>query len=141
MFEQIKNKRNELRGKTDVESVVTYNLLTLVIGEVELQQKRKQVADFDAEAVTVMKKLFNSNTETMKRTQLEAVVSKLMMENNIMKQFLPEEKPKMSVADIEVALSKFVYTSIKEVVQHFKENYDPETYDNKTVVEVAKGML
>lgn len=116
------------------QSTVEFNILTLLVGELETSSKRDGSVITDEKVVTAIKKLIKSNNETMKLT---GTSEKLELENKTLAQFLPEE---MSKEEIEAALSKVGFSTIGEAMKFMVTNYKGK-FDKALVSKIAGDLL
>jgi uncharacterized protein YqeY len=134
LLNKIITARNESRG---VEAnKIKYDILTLVLGEIETLAKRTGKATTDEAVVTIIKKLIKSNTTTIslvgaERGRLEA------LQNITMYEFIPEEYSEDEVYEF---LSGVVFGSVGEAMGYMEREHKGK-YDKRMASKVAKDII
>lgn len=135
-FEELQEQRKTLRK--DVNSVIQYNVLTLLVGELETLSKRTGKPVMDTDVTAGVKKLLKSNTETIKIVEASGGnVSKWETENEFLETLVPLELTKEQLYDI---LVEVVFSNIGEGMAFLNTNY-PNKFDRKTASEVIRSIL
>ncbi|MBD8088592.1 GatB/YqeY domain-containing protein [Pseudomonas fluorescens] len=88
LFQEVQAQRQTLRK--DPAQVAGFNILTLLVGELETASKRDGSQITDEKVVSVAKKLIKSNEETLRLTS-GAGATKLDAENVVLRTLLPQE--------------------------------------------------
>lgn len=105
---------------------VIRNLISTIIGELD----RKTKTPTEAEVMSVIKKIRDANLEV---TQTEQIVEEIEFLNKL----IPKNLSKDEMTSIASDLS---FTSMKEYMTYFKENY-PGQYDGKELSVIVKSIL
>lgn len=105
---------------------VIRNLISTIIGELD----RKTKTPTEAEVMSVIKKIRDANLEV---TQTEQIVEEIKFLNKL----IPKSLSKDEMTSIASDLS---FTSMKEYMTYFKENY-PGQYDGKELSVIVKSIL
>lgn len=132
LYEEIKEMRQEARKVP--ESVIEFNILTLLVGEVETLTKRDGSNPTDEVVTAIVKKLIKSNMDTLKHISL---TEKIERENNLLYKLLPAQ---LTPEQIETILSGVVFGNVGEAIK-FLDNKYPGCYDRAVASKIAKGLL
>jgi uncharacterized protein YqeY len=130
-FETFQETRRELRG--NVSKVVEYNILTLLIGELETAASRDRSEITSDKVIAGVRKLIKSNTETLKLV----ANPKLVRENAYLETFLPLG---MTAEQISDAIKDSGATNMGAAMKALKANPDA-VYDPSLASQVAKALF
>lgn len=135
LHQQLINERNIAR-KNDT---AKYNLLTVLLGEIETELRRKGInhATYglyeDAEVIKLLEKSIKSGKETLALK----FSAKLATEIQVMESYLPEKYDRQKLIEI---LSSVVFTNVGEAMAFLKKNH-AGLYDGKEASSVIKEIL
>lgn len=132
LFEDVQAARSEMRRNAD--NVIGFNILTLLVGELETAAKRDGSAVTDDKVIAAAKKLIKSNSESIR---LGARADKLEKENDVLQKFLPQELTADQIHGIIVASSA---TNIGEAMKALNDGYAGK-FDKRLASQVAKQIL
>ena len=130
-LETFKETRAALRG--DASKVAEYNILTVLIGELETIASRDRSEITDDKVIAGIRKLIKSNTETLKLV----ANPKLVKENAYLETFLPAS---MSEEQLRAAIKDSGATNIGEAMKALKSNPDA-VYDSSLASKVARELF
>lgn len=132
LYEEVKLLRQEARKIP--ENVIEFNILTLLLGEVETLTKRDGSKPTDQVVMPVIKKLIKSNMDTIKHV---ALTEKIERENNLLYSLLPKQ---LSEEEIHALLTNGVFGSVGEAIK-FLDSTHRGCYDRAVASKIAKGLL
>lgn len=146
MLELIKTSRAAFRGVPDAKA--EYDILTLLVGELETSSKRDNSQITDEKVIAAIKKLIKSNNETLKlmegESDLELKLPKalsLKAQNAYLKHFLPEEMSEEQIrSELQWSHSTIPFTSIGEAIK-FLNGKHPGKFDKSLASKVAKELF
>lgn len=134
LFNQVQAQRQALRK--DPAQVIGFNILTLLVGELETVSKRDGSEISDEKVVAAAKKLIKSNDETV-RLKAGVGTEKLDAENDVLRTLLPKELSAQELLDI---LRDAKPTNIGEAMKHLNGNFAGK-FDKGLASQVAKQFL
>ena len=134
-----KVQANRAAARKDVARVIEFNILTLLVGEMETAVKREgktlsMVSDVDV--TKVIKKLIKSNNEVI-GLYGEVGSAKFIQENEILKAYLPVS---MSEVEIREALMGAVFGNVGEAMKYMTEKFAGK-FDKGLASKIAKELL
>lgn len=129
-IDEVKDLRNRYRVHRNM---VAANVLALVVGEAE----KKLIAKETPDIVAIAKKLVQSNNEVLTQTFDQETSVKLLQENDILNQLIPQQ---MSEEEIRQALEDSGATNVGQFMKHMKENFDGQ-FDGKFASMIAKSVF
>ena len=134
-----KVQANRAAARKDVARVIEFNILTLLVGEMETAVKRegKTLSAVSDEDVTkVIKKLIKSNNEVI-TAYGELGSQKFIKENEVLSAYLPEE---LSDVEVHAFLTNTVFGSIGEAIKALDAVHKGR-YDRASASKIAKELL
>lgn len=135
-LEELQNLRKMLRKEVD--GVIQYNILTLLVGELETLSKRANTPISETDIINGIKKLIKSNNETIISIEQQGGnKTKFVTENEFLKEFLPKELSKEELYGI---LTGIVFSNVGEGMAYLNTNYANQ-YDRKVASEVIRSIL
>lgn len=134
LFNEVQAQRLTLRK--DPAQVAGFNILTLLVGELETVSKRDGSEITDEKIVAVAKKLIKSNEETLRLTAGAGAV-KLDAENAVLRALLPQELSEDQLLKI---LTDAKPGNIGEAMKHLNGHYAGQ-FDKGLASRVAKQFL
>jgi len=134
LFNEVQSRRQVLRK--DPAQVAGFNILTLLVGELETVSKRDGSEITDDKVVAVAKKLIKSNEETL-RLKAGAGAEKLVAENDVLRTLLPQELSEDQLLKI---LADAKPANIGEAMKHLNGQYAGQ-FDKGLASRVAKQYL
>lgn len=137
LLQELKDRRSSMRGNDA--KVVEYNILALVIGELETATlgKEHKVEITEEKVFAVIRKLIKSNNETLKIVANE----KLVKENAYLETYLPKMVSEEQLRhDLERSHKFNPFASIKAVFDYLNMTY-PGRYDKGVASKIAKEFL
>lgn len=139
MFNKVLNQRLDAR-KNPLRSD-EFKLLTLVLGEVETIVKRDPTRSQDDITLSVVRKLIESNKQTIELMPPSESRDKLSLENELLRDLLPRQMTEDEIRD--VFTIDFKAPAGQNVIgafnQYMKTHYAGQ-YDGKLVSKVAKEL-
>ena len=136
LIQELKDRRASMRG--DATKVVEYNILALVIGELETATlgKEYKVEITEEKVFAVIRKLIKSNNETLKIVANE----KLVKENAYLETYLPKMVSEEQIRhDLERTHKLHPYTNVKSAFM-FLDTIYPGRYDKGLVSKIFKEL-
>lgn len=134
-FDNIQATRAALRGNPD--KVVEYNIMTLLVGELQTASKRDGSEITDEKVVAAARKLIKSNNETHK---LKPDI-KLIRENEYLQQFLPQQISEEKIrSELQFSHSTVPFTGVGEAMAFLAEKF-PGQYDRGLASKVARELF
>ncbi|MBD8614946.1 GatB/YqeY domain-containing protein [Pseudomonas sp. CFBP 13719] len=134
LFQEVQAQRQTLRK--DPAQVAGFNILTLLVGELETASKRDGSQITDEKVVSVAKKLIKSNEETLRLTS-GAGATKLDAENVVLRTLLPQELSEDQLLKILVDAKP---GNIGEAMKHLNGQFAGQ-FDKGLASRVAKQFL
>lgn len=136
LIQELKDRRASMRG--DATKVVEYNILALVIGELETATlgKEHKVEITEEKVFAVIRKLIKSNNETLKIVANE----KLVKENAYLETYLPKMVSEEQIRhDLERSHKFTPFANIKAAFEFLDEFYTGR-YDKGLVSKIFKEL-
>lgn len=136
LLQELKDRRASMRG--DATKVVEYNILALVIGELETATlgKEHKVEITEDQVFAVIRKLIKSNNETLKIVANE----KLVKENSYLETFLPKMVSEEQIRHYLELSHKFnPFANIKAAFDYLNMTC-PGRYDKGLVSKIFKEL-
>lgn len=130
-FETFQEVRRGLRG--DASKAVEYNVLTVLIGELETAASRDRSEITNDKVIAGIRKLVKSNTETLKLV----ANPKLVRENAYLETFLPVGMTESQIRDV---FKDSGATNIGAAMKALKSNPDA-VYDPSLASKVARELF
>ena len=136
MLNKIKENRVLARKKTDK---TEYDILTLLLGEVETIMTRGSKESLDSICISTAKKLIKSNTETLNLLNDpdgENAGRIQYMQNIILADLLPEEYSESRIREI---IQDSGLTNIGEIMKFMEANHSGK-YDRSLASKIARSI-
>lgn len=136
MLNKIKENRVLARKKTDK---TEYDILTLLLGEVETIMARGSNEPSDSICISTTKKLIKSNTETLnllKDLGSETTGRIQHLQNIILTDLLPGEYSESQIREI---IQDSELTNIGEIMKFMEANHSGK-YDRSLASKIARGI-
>lgn len=136
MLNKIKENRINARKKINK---IEYEILTLLLGEVETIITRGSKESSDNICTTTVKKLIKSNTETLnllKDPDGETTGRVQYLQNIVLMDLLPEEYSESQIHDI---ILNSGLTNIGEIMKFMEANHTGK-YDRSLASKIARGI-
>lgn len=137
-IELIKNSRKAFRNDPEVKP--EYDILTLLVGELETASKRDNSEITDEKVVAAAKKLVKSNKETIKLLEQSGKTEKvndLKIQNACLSIYLPKEMTEEQIRD---AIKDSGAENIGQAMKALSSNPDA-VYDKGLASKVAKELF
>lgn len=138
LIELLKNMRTELRRSDDLQSRVKYDLITTMIGEIELIATRSKGASLtDADIIAYCKTVCANATTTLNLlADSDDRKQKLQIEVDLLKSLLPTQ---MSRPELESLIRSFEVCTVQAIMQQLKGAY-PGMYNAADAAAIAKQV-
>lgn len=136
LLQELKDRRTSMRGNTA--KVVEYNILALVIGELETATlgKENKVEITEEKVFAAIRKIIKSNNETLKIVANE----KLVKENAYLETYLPKMVSEEQLRhDLERSHKFNPFANIKAAFDYLDMTY-PGRYDKGLVSKIFKEL-
>lgn len=137
MLNKIKEKRAIARKKTNK---IEYDILTLLLGEVETILTRGSKESSDSICTSTAKKLIKTNTETLNLLNDpngETTGRVQYLQNIILMDILPEEYTESQIRDI---ILDSGLTNIGEIMKFMEANHSGK-YDRSLASKIARELI
>lgn len=133
LYATLKLNRNLARGKNES----AFNVLTVLVGELELESKRKGIEPSDEDVTRMAKKFYVANSEVIQLSTKDDVKSSLAEENKALEAFIPVQ---LSESELRALYEESGVENVKEFMAFLKKNYAGK-YDGKLASSVAQEAL
>ena len=136
MLNKIKENRVLARKKTNK---IEYDILTLLLGEVETIMARGSKESPDSICISTAKKLIKTNTETLillKDPDGETTGRIQYLQNIVLMDLLPEEYSESQIREI---IQDSGLTNIGEIMKFMEANHTGK-YDRSLASKIARGI-
>ena len=136
MLNKIKENRALARKKINK---IEYDILTLLLGEVETIMTRGSKESIDSICISTVKKLIKANTETLnllKDPDGETTGRIQYLQNIILMDLLPEEYSESQIREI---IQDSELTNIGEIMKFMEVNHSGK-YDRSLTSKIARGI-
>ena len=137
LIQELKDRRASMRG--DATKVVEYNILALVIGELETATlgKEHKVEITEEKVFAVIRKLIKSNNETLKIVANE----KLVKENAYLETYLPSLMSEDQIREvIKFHHETIPFAGMGEIMKLLNST-NPGQFDKGVASKIAKEFL
>ena len=134
-----KVQANRAAARKDVARVIEFNILTLLVGEMETAVKRegKMLSDASDEMVIAqVRKLIKSNNEMISMYS-EVGGAKFVKENEILSAYLPKQ---MTDEELTSELQDILFSSVGEAIKSLNEKF-PGRFDKAKAAKIAGSLL
>jgi len=136
-------KADQLAARIAKNTILAETLTTLYSDAAMIGKNDGNRQTTDAEVIKLIKRYITNCVDIMCMKVDATVIQTKKFEVEVYTKYLPPQLPQLTEEEInEIVVNKAGsgYTTMKDIMNHFKENY-PDRYDGKAVSTIAKKYI